>query len=231
MAEVLMSKLLMTIGIAVSLGAVAVSPAGATAMLDSRGSLSSIIGSNTASVAGSTGSNLPASVIGVTGTTVTCPDTTYTVTQLSTLHAKVDPAFGPDLQCVYHVSGTPVGRATIHTLGAALTLTEIHSSWFGGLASDITADITGPIVVTSDLGCTLTIPSQANRGGGTSIQAQNVDSAGVNSTSASPWGSKITANSVTLTYTATGSCPGIAEHGGDSFFTGSVYVKNVWGSL
>jgi hypothetical protein len=227
--EVLMKKFLMTAVLAVALAATAVSSASATGMLNSRSPIGT--GSNTASVAGSTGPNLAASVLGVTGATVTCPDVSYNVTGVSTSDATVDPTFGPAGACVFNVSGTPVGTASVNTVGASLTLTATHSTFSSGLGSDITVDVKGPIVVTTAVGCTLTIPSQANKGGGTSIQSQNVDSAGANTTSASPWGAKITATSVSLTYTATGSCPGIAEHGSDSFFTGGVYVKNVWGSL
>jgi hypothetical protein len=229
-----MRKFLTTVGLAVSLGTVVVSSAGATTglgMFSSRAPLGT--GSNTASVAGSTGSNLSASVLGVTGATITCPDTTYTVTQVSTFDARVDPSFGPAGACLFVVSGTPVGAVTVDTAGASLTLTATHSSFnsAAGAGSDITVDVNGPIVVTTSIGCTLRILSQANKGGGTSIQSQNVDGAGAGTTSASPWGEKIVVNNLSLTYTATGSCPGIAEHGADTFFSGGVYVKNVWGSL
>jgi hypothetical protein len=227
MMEVLMKKFLMTVGLAVALAAMAVSSASATGMLNSRSPIGT--GSNTASVADSMGPNLAASILGVTGATVTCPDVTYNVTQVTTFDARVDPSFGGG--CLFLVSGTPVGTATVNTAGASLTLTATHSTFGDGLGSDITVDVNGPIIITTAVGCTLTIPSQSNKGGGTSIQSQNIDTTGANTTSTSPWGAKITATSLSLTYTTHGSCPGIAEHGNDSFFTGSVYVKNVWGSL
>jgi hypothetical protein len=230
----MMKKYFKTAGLAVAFAAMAVSSASATAgpgMLNSRAPAGP--GSNTAAVAGNTGPNLAASVLGVTGATVTCPDTTYTVNSVSTTDANVSPTFGPAGQCVFAVSALPVGTATVHTTGASLTVNAAHSVFNNttGLGTDLTVNTAGTIVVTTSAGCTLTIPTQSNKGGGTLLQSQNINSAGGNDTSASPWGSKITATSLSLTYTATGSCPGIAEHGSDSFFTGSVYVKNVWGSL
>jgi hypothetical protein len=226
-----MRKYCTTVVLAVALAAVAAPSSNATTMFNSRAPIG--IGSNTAAVAGSTGSNLAASVLGVTGSTVSCPDTTFTVTGVTTTDVRIDPAYGPPGTCVYSVSGTPVSSASVNTTGVSLTLTATHGAFNSGTGagSDYTVDLSGTIVLATGVGCTLTFPPQSGQAGGTSLQSQNVDSTGVNTTSASPWGSKFTANSLTLTYTASGSCPGIAEHGTDFFISGGFYLKNVWGSL
>jgi hypothetical protein len=81
------------VGLAAVVAAAAVSSADATPMFNSRATIGT--GSNTASVAGSTGSNLAASVLRVTGATVTCPDTTYKLTGVTTGQLLFDPTFGP----------------------------------------------------------------------------------------------------------------------------------------
>jgi hypothetical protein len=228
-----MTRLFKVMVITVALAGSTVGLANATSgpgMFASRSPLGT--GSSTASIAGSTGANLPSTVFGVTNATISCSHPHVTVTNTSTVDVTADLTFGPHGKCVFSISGTPLGTATV-TTSTSYTYTLQHGLVVTppGALSRITVDLPEIVVSAPSIGCTITVPAQSNKGGGSSLTLQNVSTSGANDTSASPWGSKVSASSLTLTYTTDGACPGLAEHGSDFSINSSVYVKNLWGSF
>jgi hypothetical protein len=221
-----MKKFIKTAGLAVAFAAVAVSSASATtgpAMLNSASPIGTA--SNIAATAGSTGGNLGAHTFTATSAQVSCTTASYKVTTVTTTTSTIDPSYSG---CTFLVSGTALGTASVDSgctwdlSFSAATFTNTTGAGSGGSATNCYTQVTVP-----GIGCTLDVFAQTSSG----IASQNVDTSGAATTVATPWGSKITATNSGLTYTTTGSCPGLSEHGKDAAYSGSVYVKNVWGSL
>jgi hypothetical protein len=224
--EGLMRKLVSTVGLAVAFAAMAASSASATsgpAMLTSHSPFGTA--SNTAVVAKSEGPNLGAHLFTATSAQVSCSEVDFRVTTVTTNTSTIDPSYSG---CTFIVSGTPLGTATVDS-ACTWDLSFVNAVFndstgvgSGGTATNCATQVTIP-----GIGCTLDVFAQTSEG----ISSQNVDTSGAATTVATPWGSKITATNSGLTYTTTGSCPGLSEHGKDAAYSGSVYVKDVWGML
>lgn len=180
--------------------------------------------SNTAAVSGNT-TNFPGHTMAIGGLTFTCADANYTVTTVATTSATLDPDY---TGCQIFVSGTPVAGATIDTpCDWDLSFADgIFNNTTGSASSGTLTTTCVTTVTVPAINCTLHLAAQ-NRGG---LFLQNINEAGGNDTSATPWGSKLTMSITGITYTATGSCPGAAEHG-TMTYAGTVAVRAVTGSL
>jgi hypothetical protein len=159
---------------------------------------------------------------------VTCADVTFTITGVTTNTVTFDANFHHN--CQFIVSGTPVGSATVD-VGCDWSLTLHHavfdSSTGAGTGGTIDTNCTTAVTVPA-VNCQINIYGQTRPG----ISTQNIDTTGVNTSSAAPWGSKITASLSGLTYTvpAGKTCPGFAEHGTGAYAS-TVAIKNIWGML
>jgi hypothetical protein len=221
-----MRKIISAAAVALGLAALTGAPAGAAtgpAML--RDVSPTGTASNTASVATSEGANLPAHGFTATSAQISCADVVYRVTSVATTTATVDPSYSG---CSFVLNGTPLAPVTVDSRCtwdlsfANATFNSTNGAGTGGTVTTCPTQMTLPAI-----GCTIDIAAQTREG----ISAQNVDTSGANSALATPWGSKITANVSGITYTTTGSCPGLSAHGNDASYTGSLYVKNVFGVL
>jgi hypothetical protein len=222
-----MSKLITTAALALAFSAVAASSAIATigpAMLTSR--LPITRASNTAAVAGNTGPNLAGASFVASSARVACADDDLHITTplpTNTVHAT--PTFSG---CVFSVSGTPVATSTIDH-NCEWTATAHHATFntTTGATSDITLDICELTLTIPAVGCTIHVTESDEEPG---VSLQNITSTGANDTSASPWGSRITAGLTGLHYITTGSCPGLPSTGSASY-SAALYARNIWAML
>jgi hypothetical protein len=226
--EGLMRKLIKTAGLAVVFAAIAVSSADATtgkATLTSAAPIGTA--SNTAAISGNA-AGFAAHTFTASGAQVTCADAVFRITSVTLTAATIDPIYS---NCRFLVAGTPVGNATVHT-PCDWTLTFSHASFTdttgAGTGGTVTTNCSTTVTVPA-VTCTIHVAAQTRAG----ISSQNIDAAGANSTSTTPWGSKIIASVAGLTYTTTtapgGNCS-IPEHGTGTY-AGTVAVRNVWGML
>jgi hypothetical protein len=223
--EGLMSKFIKTAVLAVAFAAMVASSASAAtgpAMLKDASPTGTA--SNLAAISGNAAA-FPAHTFTATSAQVSCAHADFHILGVTTNTATIKPTY---TSCNFLLNGTPLAAATVDT-GCHWTLL-FHTGVFnsttgagtGGSAFNCATQVTVPAI-----GCTLDVFAQTRPG----ISSQNINAAGGNDTSATPWGSKVIANVTGLTYTTTGSCPGLSEHGNDAAYAGTVAVKNVWGSL
>jgi hypothetical protein len=219
-----MRRLARYAGLSVALAAVAVSSASADpAMFKSAAPIGT--GSNTSAISGNA-AGFGAHTFSASGAQVTCADAVFGIVSVATLTTTIRPIH---LSCRYLVAGTPVGAATVHP-SCHWDLSFHHANIdLLGHVTDPTMQITCAAQVTvPSVGCTIDIPAQTRSG----LSMQNIDAAGANTSSLTPWGSKIVASIPGLTYTTTttagGNCA-IPEHGTGTY-AGTVAVKNLWGS-
>jgi hypothetical protein len=213
-------------GLALALAALTASPASATtgpAMLNSASPIGTA--SNIPATSGSSGPRLAALTFGATGSQISCSNVVLRVTSVTTTTAVIDPSY---TGCTYLVSGTSLASVTFDT-NCAWDLSFANAAFNSttGAMTGATVSICRSQITIPGLGCTVDLFSQTREG----IASQNVDINGNASTATTPWGSKITSFPEGVTYTTTGSCIGLAEHGSDSAFATSVAVKNLWASL
>jgi hypothetical protein len=225
--EGLMRKFMKTAGLAVAFAAMAVSSASAAsgpAMLKTTGTIGTA--SNTGAISGNAAS-YGTHVFTAGAAKVNCEDATFHIRTITTTAATIVPTYSG---CALNISGTNVAPATV-TTGCDWDLNfgagTFHTSGLG-TGGTVTTTCTTVVDVPA-IGCQLDVFGQTRPG----ITSQNIDAAGANSASATPWGSKIIASVTGLTYTTTtapgGNCV-IAEHGTGTY-AGTVAVHNVWGSL
>lgn len=228
-----MKKFIKTAGLAVAFAAMAVTSASATvgpAMVRVDGTPGT--GHNTGSLSGNASTYGASSFTAGGGAVkVQCGTADFKVTSTTTNTVNFDASYSPGGAagpCTFAVSGTVLGTAAIDTTTSWSLLG--HHAVFDtstGATTDVTVTNSVTKVTVPGIGCTLDVFHQTSRG----ITIQNIDAAGNNTTVATPWGSKIIASVNNLTYTTTGSCVGLPEHGTDGFYSGTVAIANVFGSL
>jgi hypothetical protein len=222
-----MRKLVQAVALAVAFTALAASSAGATtgpAMIKSASPFGTA--SNTAAISGN-GSNFAGPLFGASGATIGCSDVVIRVTTVSTTTIT---GHGAVTGCIFSISGTPVATATVTafcTTDFSFTGAIFNNTTGATTSGTLSAANCGATVVTT-AGCTIHGVGQTL---GNGISAQNISSTGANDTSATPWGAKLIANVTGITYTSTGSCPGIAEHGSNGSASGTIVGRNIWGAL
>jgi hypothetical protein len=183
------------------------------------------VGSNTAAVSG-VGANLGAHTFTAGGGVVRCNDATFNITSITTTTAHFHPSYAG---CNFTVAGTALGTATVdspctwtlHSVAASVFDTATGAGSGGSVSTQCSTTVTVPAA-----GCTIHVAQVA---GATGISTQNVTLAGASTTTIPAPAVRITAAVSGLTYTTAGSCL-IAEHGTGSY-SGSVAVRNVYGSL
>lgn len=229
-----MSRCIKLTMMTVAFAAIAVSSASATsgpAMITHHTPIG--VGSNTAAVSGNaSGFPGPAFSLGGGGAVaVHCADGNFNVTtnSITTNTVTVTPTF---LGCAVTIAGTPVAAASVdHNCEWTFTLHEAVFTNTTGATTGITVDVPCQTTITAPaLGCTLHVTPVTRA---TGISAQNINAAGANDTSATPWGSKIIGNVANLHYTtslaAGGSC-GVPATGTGSF-NGTTAIRNLWNML
>jgi hypothetical protein len=220
-----MSKLIRASALALALTAVTAASAGATTgpgMVVQNGTAGTA--SNTGAISGN-GASFVAHTFSAGGGVVSCGDATFNITGVTTTTVTFGPVYS---NCRFTVAGTVLGAATVDApchwtvhVGSGTFNNSTGAGTGGTVSTGCVTSVTVPAA-----GCTIHV-AQVNGAGG--ITSQNIDATGANSTAAVPWGSKLVAAVTGLTYTTTGSCL-IAEHGTGSY-TGTVAVRNVFGSL
>lgn len=155
-----------------------------------------------------------------------CVDMTFRVTSVTSTTAAGTPTWSG---CTYIVSGSSIGAGTV-TLSCGWTLEFANATFIdsagavvnGTMATTCTRSLSVP-----SIGCTIDVLPQTSEG----VSLQNIDSAGANSVLARPWGTKTLVSASGLTYTATGSCAGLSEHGSNATDSVTLAIKDLWGML
>jgi hypothetical protein len=225
-----MTRLVTMLALTLALAATAAASAGATAGPAMLGSASPLgIASNTAADAGSEGTNLGPGAMTVSGLPgATCSSVQFRITSVTTTTATLDPAFQ---NCAVFIGGMEVEPVPI-TTPCDWTVTVQTGGFSNATGHTVAATLRTncTTALTFDTGCTVDVLAQTRTG----VTLQNVDTVGANSTSATPWGSKVSLNISTLTYARTGTtglfCSTMPPAGTVSLVS-SFYAKNVWGRL
>lgn len=169
--------------------------------------------------------SFPAMTIGSGGTVYSCTYVYYDFVGVTTGTATIKPALRG---CQLFISGSPVADVGIDT-PCSWTLSIDHATFDTATGFMAGGTLTTGCVTTVTIpatGCVAHLPAQTVGG----LSWQNINASGGNDTSATPWGSKLIQASSGLTFTATGACLGLPEHGTFSVIS-TVAIHNLFGRL
>jgi hypothetical protein len=180
--------------------------------------------SNTGAISGNN-SSTGAHTLTFTSAQLSCADAVFEVHAVTTTTLTFVPTWSG---CTFKVNGTSLANGTAVSnctwdisLANAVFNTATGAAT-GGTLSECYTDVSVPAI-----GCTIHVFAQTREG----VSVQNIDVNGNVSLLAEPWGSRISINASGITFTTTGSCPGLTEHGNDGADAGTVTVHNLWASL